>query len=120
MIRLCCVVPIFALFLSISLPAAAQDEALTAAARTALRRAEGLTNRAIELRVLGDGTAILSGPARPADAARAEQVLKGVPGITQVLNTCEPVVEAHSTGPALPPPPPATVGAPVGRSSPAR
>ena len=119
--------------LTVSVSAVAQeDTALGRAAQSALSRADGLADRNIGVRVLADGTAVLWGSARPADAARAEQVLKGVPGITQVLNTCEPVIEPEAagraerrtapeparTGPALPPvPPPPTVSAPVSRSA---
>jgi hypothetical protein len=120
------------LVLAATISAVAQeDAALTRAAQSALLRAEGLSDRNIRVRVLFDGTAILSGPARPPDAARAEEVLKGVPGISQVVNTCEPLSEPEgtppekrtesepATGPALPSVPP-PVSAPVSRSAPDR
>jgi hypothetical protein len=124
------------LVLIAAVPAIAQDpDALTRAAQSALHRADGLADRNIAVRVLADGTAILSGPARPADAAKAEEVLKGVPGITQVVNTCDPIGEPEPppspgkrprlgpapAGPALPAvPPPPTVSAPVSRPTPER
>jgi hypothetical protein len=123
------------LVLSASVPALAQDaDALTRAAQSALQRTDGLADRKIEVRVLTDGTAILSGSARPADAAKAEEVLKGVPGVARVVNTCDPIDEPdlptppdrRSTPkppqpvPVLPPVPPPAASAPVSRSAPER
>src|SRR5262249_25276969 len=41
---------------------------------------------------------MLWGSAKPEDAAKAEEVLKKVPGITSVMNTCDPT--AVNKGPA--------------------
>jgi len=62
-----CLILSVGLVLIAAVPAIAQDpDALTRAAQSALHRADGLADRNIAVRVLPDGTAILSGPARPA------------------------------------------------------
>lgn len=83
--------------LAFTIPAAAQapstdeDAALNRAAYSALLKADDLADVNIGVRVFKDGTALLWGSARPADAARAEAVLRKVPGIARVVNTCDPV-----------------------------
>jgi hypothetical protein len=129
--------------LAITIPAAAQappadeDAALNRAAYAALLKADDLADLNIGVRVFKDGTALLWGSARPADAARAEGVLRSVPGIARVVNTCDPVpatdpvvekaraafptpAPAKPDAPKLPElpvivPPPAAPGAPVSR-----
>src|SRR5829696_7606735 len=67
----------------------AEDPQLNRAAYSALQRDEELADLNIGVRVLRDGTAILWGTARPAEAAKAEAVLKTLRGITKVVNTCD-------------------------------
>ena len=105
------------LLLGTRAPAADEDPALSRAAYAALLKANDLADLKIGVRVFKDGSAMLWGSARPEDAARAEAVLKKVPGITSVLNTCDPsagpvrkdavkVEPAKTTdGPVLIPPP---------------
>lgn len=94
---------------STSAPAADEDPALSRAAYAALLKADELANLKIGVRVFTDGSAMLWGSASPADAAKAEAVLKKVPGIMSVLNTCEPLAGPATTkpagGPVLIPPP---------------
>lgn len=94
-----------ALFISGSVVAADEDPALTRTAYAALLKADDLANLKIGVRVFADGSAILWGAARPDEAAKAEAVLKKVPGITSVLNTCDPTgaKPADAKAPTLPP-----------------
>jgi len=89
--------------------AADEDPVLSRAAYAALLKADELANVKIGVHVLTDGSAMLWGSASPADAAKAEAVLKKVPGITSVLNTCEPIgasgKEKPAESPVLIPPP---------------
>ena len=105
-------------------PAFASDEdpALSRAAYAALLRADGLSDVNIGVRVFKDGSAVLWGSARPEDAEKAEAVLKKVPGISSVLNTCDPTPgtnEAKVVSPKLPelpviaPPPGPTIARPT-------
>ena len=71
-----------------------EDAALNRAAHSALNRADELADLSIGIRVLRDGTAVLWGTATPLDVAKAEAVLKKVPGIVRVVNTCDPVSAA--------------------------
>jgi len=97
------------LFASTPTFAAGEDPALTRAAYAAILKADELANLKIGVRAFTDGSAMLWGSARPEDAAKVEAVLKKVPGITSVLNTCEPLEGSAKTkpagGPALIPPP---------------
>jgi BON domain len=70
--------------------AAEEDAALSRSAYAAILKAEGLADLNIGVRAHKDGTAILWGSARPADVAKVEVVLKRVPGITSVVNMCDP------------------------------
>jgi hypothetical protein len=117
--------------LAVSVAASAEeDAALSRAASSALHNVEGLADSNIGVRVLPGGAAVLWGSVRPADAAKAEEVLKGVPGITQVVNTCDPISEPETpspgkrprlgpapAGPALPVVPAPPVSAPVSRAT---
>jgi hypothetical protein len=97
-------------------PAFASDEdpALSRAAYAALLKADGLADVNIGVRVFKDGSAMLWGSARPADAAKAEAVLKKVPGITSVMNTCDPTTaDAKAPSPKLPELPPLGPSPPV-------
>jgi hypothetical protein len=92
-----------------SMRAADEDPVLSRAAYAAILKADELANVKIGVRVFTDGSAMLWGSASPAEAAKAEAVLKKVPGIKSVLNTCEPIAvpakEKPADGPALIPPP---------------
>jgi hypothetical protein len=92
-----------------SMHAADEDPVLSRAAYAAILKADELAKLKIGVRVFTDGSAMLWGSASPADAAKAEAVLKKVPGITSVLNTCEPAAarakEKPAEGPVLIPPP---------------
>jgi hypothetical protein len=92
-----------------SINAADEDPVLSRAAYAAILKADELANLKIGVRVFTDGSAMLWGSASPADTAKAEAVLKKVPGITSVLNTCEPAAapakEKPAEGPVLIPPP---------------
>jgi hypothetical protein len=80
------------LFLLTALPTAAQEDPVRLrAAYSALFRDRELAELNIGVRVLTDGTAVLWGTANAAEVAKAEAVLKKVPGITGVKNTCDPV-----------------------------
>lgn len=109
MIPLCRLVALAASLFATSLHAADEDPVLSRAAYAALLKSDELANIKIGVRVFTDGSAMLWGSARPEDAAKAEAVLKKVPGITSVLNTCEPLAapakEKPADGPALIPPP---------------
>ena len=99
------------LLASTSTFAADEDPALSRAAYAAILKADELANLKIGVKVFTDGSAMLWGSASPADAVKAEAVLKKVPGITSVLNTCEPTAGRAPTGPAAGPvliPPPGT------------
>ena len=84
-----------AIALAVAIPAHAdatsEDPVLNRAAYSALLRNEELSDLNIGVRVLEGGTAILWGNATPADSAKAEAVLKRLPGIKRVVNTCDPV-----------------------------
>jgi hypothetical protein len=83
------------LFLLLAAPAVAQDDAaLTRTAVSALFRDDELSDVNLGVRVQKDGTAILWGHAHTSEVARAEAVLKGLPGIVRVRNTCDPVPAA--------------------------
>ena len=111
--------------LLVATPAVTADEdaALTRAAYGALLKADGLSDLPIGVRVFKDGSAVLWGSAHPDDAARVEAVLKKVPGITNVLNTCDPTAAKGDDGkvvapklpelPAIAPPPGPTVARPT-------
>jgi hypothetical protein len=92
-----------ALFIATPAFASDEDAALSRAAYAALLKAHGLADLPIGVRVFKDGSAVLWGSAHPEDAARAEAVLKRVPGITSVLNTCDPTSAKADEGKALPP-----------------
>jgi hypothetical protein len=104
-------------------PPGGEDAALNRAAYSALLRAEELADLNIGVKVHKDGTAVLWGSARPADAAKAEAALKKVPGITSVVNTCDPTPTTADDKKVLPPklpevpaivaPPGAAVGRPT-------
>ncbi|HEX3150619.1 MAG TPA: BON domain-containing protein [Gemmataceae bacterium] len=70
---------------------APEDPILNRAAYSALLRNDELSDLNIGVRVLQGGKAILWGNANKEDAAKAETVLKRLPGITSVVNTCDPV-----------------------------
>jgi hypothetical protein len=90
----------------VALPTGDEDPGLSRAAYGALIRAEDLGDANIGVRVFKDGTAVLWGSARPADAARAEAILKKVPGITSVVNTCDPTAGKPNDAKVNPPKPP--------------
>jgi hypothetical protein len=100
----------------VAAPAGDEDAALSRAAYAALIRADELAGANVGVKVFKDGTAVLWGSARPADAAKAEAVLKKVAGITSVVNTCDPTAgpgEAKVSPPKLPDPPGAAVSRPT-------
>jgi hypothetical protein len=96
-------------------PAGEEDAALSRAAYAALLKADEPANASIGVRVFKDGTAVLWGSARPADAARAEAVLKKVVGITSVVNTCDPSAGKPADGKVTPPKPADPPGSAVSR-----
>jgi hypothetical protein len=69
----------------------AEDAKLSRAAYSALQGEETLADLNIGVRVLAGGTAVLWGTAAPADVARAEALLKTLPGITKIVSTCDTV-----------------------------
>ena len=80
-----------------------EDPALSRSAYAALLKADGLADLNIGVRVFKDGSAVLWGSARPEDASKAEAVLKKVPGITSVLNTCDPTPAKADDGKVVSP-----------------
>jgi len=66
-----------------------EDPLLNRQAYSALQRSPDLADLNIGVRVLRGGTAVLWGTATKAEAAKAEAVLKALPGITAVTNTCD-------------------------------
>jgi BON domain len=83
------------LFFLFATPVVAEDDtALTRAAFSALFRDVELSDLNLGVHVQKDGTAILWGHAHTSDVARAEAVLKKLPGIVRVQNTCDPVSAA--------------------------
>src|SRR4051812_41617879 len=68
-----------------------EDPVLNRAAYSALLRNDELSDLNIGVRVLQSGTAILWGNASAPDVAKAEAVLKKLPGIKKVVNTCDAV-----------------------------
>lgn len=70
-------------------PPAAEDRQLNRSAYSALQGDAELADLNIGVRVLKDGTAVLWGTATPAEAARAEALIKTLKGITKVKNTCD-------------------------------
>jgi BON domain len=70
-------------------PTGEEDAQLNRLAYSALQRNPDLADVNIGVRVLRGGTAVLWGTATKADAAKAEAVLKTLPGITAVSNTCD-------------------------------
>jgi hypothetical protein len=96
-------------FASMPSRAADEDPVLSRAAYAAILKADELANLKVGVRVFTDGSAMLWGSASPADAAKAEAVLRKVPGITSVLNTCAPLAGPATAKPAeapvlIPPP----------------
>lgn len=96
-------------FASMPSRAADEDPVLSRAAYAAILKADELANLKVGVRVFTDGSAMLWGSASPADAAKAEAVLRKVPGITSVLNTCAPLSGPATAKPAeapvlIPPP----------------
>lgn len=96
------------------IPTTEQAE-LHRAAYSALARTDGLSGLNIGVRVLDGGTAVLWGNARPTDVALAAAVLKEVPGVVRVVNTCDPVpaadpLIARVRAAFQPPPEPAAEG----------
>lgn len=91
--------------------AQAEDPQLNRLAYSALQRDEELADLNIGVRVLCDGTAVLWGTARPAEAAKAEALLMTLKGITKVVNTCDtvgaadPLVARVEAGVKTAPPP---------------
>ena len=88
-----------------------EDPQLNRIAYSALQRNPELADLNIGVRVLRGGTAVLWGTATKAEAAKAEAVLKILPGITAVTNTCDAAgasdplvarVEAAAKAPAPP------------------
>jgi len=123
-------------------PATPEDPQLNRMAYSAIQRDQELADLNIGVRVMRGGSAVLWGTATKAEAAKAAALLKKLPGITSVVNTCdaaeapdplaarvEAAVKAAAppTEPAKPqpaktevvkaePPPPAiSAGAPVSR-----
>jgi hypothetical protein len=103
------------LFAAMSATAAEEDPVLSRAAYAALLKADELADLKIGVRAFTDGSAMLWGSARPEDAAKAEAVLKKVPGITSVLNTCGPTAAPTKAKPAEGPVLIPTPGAPEDR-----
>jgi hypothetical protein len=66
-----------------------EDPQLNRLAYSALQKDEDLADRNIGVRVLRGGAAVLWGTATKAEAAKAEAMLKRLPGITSVKNTCD-------------------------------
>ena len=66
-----------------------EDPQLNRLAYSALQKDEDLADRNIGVRVLRGGTAVLWGTATKAEAAKAEVLLKRLPGIISVTNTCD-------------------------------
>lgn len=79
-----------------AIPDAPEDAELNRLAYSALQRDEELSDLNLGVRVFRGGMAILWGTAHASDVAKAEALLKKLPGITSVKNTCE------STGAADP------------------
>jgi hypothetical protein len=104
-------------FASTRSTAADEDPVLSRAAYAAILKADELANLKIGVKAFTDGSAMLWGSASPADAAKAEGVLKKVPGIKSVLNTCEPLAgpatATPAEGPVLIPPPGIAVDRPT-------
>jgi BON domain len=70
-------------------PTGPEDPILNRVAYSALQHDAALADLNIGVRVLKGGTAVLWGTANKADAAKAEALLKTVPGITSVVNSCD-------------------------------
>jgi BON domain len=70
-------------------PTGPEDPILNRVAYSALQHDKDLADLNIGVRVLKGGTAVLWGAANKTDAAKAEALLKTVPGITSVVNNCD-------------------------------
>src|SRR5688572_6860746 len=71
-------------------PAAAGDDPkLSRTAYSALQADPDLADRNIGVRVMEGGTAVLWGTATRAEVAKAEALLKALPGIMKVTSTCD-------------------------------
>ena len=72
-----------------SVPTGVEDPILNRVAYSALQHDTSLAELNIGVRVLKGGTAVLWGTANKSEAAKAEALLKTLPGITSVVNTCD-------------------------------
>ena len=79
------------LFAALAPGAAGDDPTLSRAAYSALQADPDLADRNIGVRVRDGGTAVLWGTATKAEVAKAEALLKTLPGITKVTSTCDMV-----------------------------
>jgi len=70
-------------------PATPEDPQLNRMAYSAIQRDQELADLNIGVRVMRGGSAALWGTATKAEAAKAEALLKKLPGITSVVNTCD-------------------------------